>query len=173
MLTPMPTANHEADLDVVLPQPEIVMVNGKPLTITHMPFIKWRKAFRYISEIAAMLGYDLNAKETDVGTLTEEAAKLDTPSVKQRIMTALMRDDSDVIYEFLAFAINKPVEYFNDVGDEAVDIALKVVKVNLNFFCQRLLPRLLDNTGELTKLAQDASMQVNAIRTNMPNFSAR
>jgi hypothetical protein len=144
MSTTLPQNNLQTvnDLSVILPEPTIVKVplpGGKieELHIMPLPFLKWRKAFRLIAILAPELGFDL--------TKLQEAAAETNPDKplfdKTKILTVLQSDKADYLYEFVALAIDKPVEYFNNIYETAIDITAAVVVVNINFFGQRLLPK--------------------------------
>lgn len=160
------TPANADDLAVVLPEPIIIKVPHRAqdgtntveeLRIMPLPFRKWRKGFGYISVIAPLFGFDL-ATLLDEKTLkdVQESAGGSIEVNKQTIMQALAGDAADVVYEFLAFAIGKmrpdgtpAVEYFDDVYEQAIDIALAVIRVNINFFGQRLLPSVAKGAAAL------------------------
>lgn len=134
------------DFNVILPEPIIVKVplpGGKfeQLHVMPIPFLKWREAFKLISVIAPALGFDINAIQN--AESVEDAAETVNALVdKAKILDALQGEAGEQIIDFMALAINKKREYFADVYDAAIDIAVAAITVNVNFFCQRLLPKL-------------------------------
>jgi hypothetical protein len=144
---------------VILPEPEIVQIpraNGvvEKLEIMPMPFRKWRIGFRYIVRLAPLFGFNL--EETSLDAL----ADLNAPLNAEIIFAAMQSDGADLIYEFLAFALGKfkadgvtpDVSFFDDIYEQAIDIAVGVIKANIVFFVQRLLPKLMVGTVEVLTL---------------------
>lgn len=167
----------QSDIAVVLPEPEIIKMplpdgTTYDLKIMPLPFRRWRVAFRYIAQVAPLFGFNL--AETNLDQLADSLDKKDGAPVldKGTIFEAMQGDKADVIYEFLAFAIGKfqsdgvtpDVSFFDDVYEQAIDIAVAVIKVNINFFIQRLLPRLTNGTKEIM-------LNVGGIKASTANLS--
>lgn len=170
----------ESSLDVIFPEARRVTIARKGTTepetieIYPLPLNKWKKGFWYIAQIAPMLGFDLfdgavSADEVKVASGTELFEKAEAvadgraaqgddteePTVDtQKIYDALMGDGSDVVLEFLAYAIDKDVAFFDGMYEEIVDIAVAVIELNLNFFIQKLLPKVLSGTRTVMDTAQ-------------------
>lgn len=152
-----PNTTAATDLAVILPEPITVQIpraSGEPeqLKIMPLPFRKWRQGFRYIAQIAPLFGFNL--EETNLEQLEQSSGEMKID--KQTIFTAMQGEKAEIIYEFLAFAINKlksdgtpDAAYFDDIYEQAIDIAVAVIKVNYNFFIQRLLPKLTNETKSL------------------------
>jgi hypothetical protein len=156
--------------DVKIPLPpgserdRLISENKEPVEILHimpLPFLKWRDGFLYIVRIAPLLGFDLNMSPEDwesrAQNLVENGGNPDIIEVdKSLVLSALTGDSGKMIYEFLAFAIDKPVTYFNQVYAEAIDIAMAVIEVNVNFFVQWLLPKIVSGSKELGQIINQA-----------------
>lgn len=169
--------NNVSDLDALFPMRKQVKVRQprevaekligteyKPyevLTIEAMPFLKWREGFIYIVRLAPLLGFDLNMSpeqwEEKAAKITEAGGDSSFIDIdKGQIMAALIGDSGKMIYEFLAFAIDKPVTYFSHVYEEAIDIIMAVIEVNVNFFVQWLLPKIVTGSKELGQVMSQA-----------------
>jgi hypothetical protein len=166
-------------LEVIFPDARTVTI-ARPgasepeiIDIYPLPLNKWKQGFKYIAQIAPMLGFDLfgdaiSADEIKAASGIElldraeaiadaqvDAGESTDPVVDtQKIYDALMGDGSDLILEFLAFAIDKDVAFFNGMYEEIVDIAVAVIELNLNFFTQKLLPKVLSSTQKVVATAQ-------------------
>jgi hypothetical protein len=163
------TANVQtaSDLAVILPEPEKVVLPRKggtteTLEIMPLPFRKWRQGFKYIAQIAPLFGFNL--QDVDLDKL--EAAPAQGIN-KETIFEAMQGEKADIIYEFLAFAINKTKpdgtpddKFFDDVYEQAIDVAVAVIKVNYNFFLQRLLPKITTGTKETLAELSSRRLQV-------------
>jgi hypothetical protein len=135
-------------LEVIQREPEIIKFvrsggQEEELAILPLPFLKWRRAFKYIVDLAPLFGFDLASESLD-----NLSAKSDLGINKKAVFQAMQSDEADKIVEFLAFAINKEVAFFEDMYEEAIDIAVAVIKVNIAFFVQRLLPKLAEPIKE-------------------------
>jgi hypothetical protein len=172
----------KSNLDVVFPEARTITIARQGATtpetidIYPLPLQKWKKGFWYIAQVAPLLGFDLfggamSADEVKVASGAElfdkaeaiaegkaDAAALPVgaePAIDtQVIYDALTGDGSDLILEFLAFAIDKDVSFFNGMYEEIVDIAVAVIELNLNFFVQKLLPKVLSSTKSVVATAQ-------------------
>ena len=169
--------NNVSDLDALFPLEKIVKVRlpkaeaikaveakqtpFESLVVTAMPFLKWRDGFIYVVRLAPLLGFDLNMSPEDWEKKAEQIASAGgDPNIieidKSQVMAALVGDSGKMIYEFLAFAIDKPVTYFDHVYEEAVDIIMAVIEVNVNFFVQWLLPKIVTGSKELGQVINQA-----------------
>jgi len=169
-------ADSKTALDVIFPDSRSVTIaragatEPETLLIYPLPLQKWKLGFKYIAQVAPMLGFDLFAgtmTSEEIGTAsgTELMAKADAiaegktdvaaqPVDTQKIYDALMGDGFDVIIEFIAFATDKEVAFFDGMYDEIIDIMVAVIELNLNFFVQKLLPKVLAGTRNVVATAQ-------------------
>lgn len=169
--------NNISDLDALFPMRKQVKVRQprevaekligtkyepyEILTIEAMPFLKWRDGFIFVVRLAPLLGFDLNMTpeqwEEKATKITQAGGNPDFIDIdKSQIMAALIGDSGKIIYEFLAFAIDKPMTYFDHVYEEAIDIIMAVVEVNLNFFVRWLLPKIVTGSKELGQVISQA-----------------
>jgi hypothetical protein len=169
------TVTEKSSLDVIFPESRKVTVarlgaaEPEIVEIYPLPLQKWKQGFKYIAQIAPMLGFNLfegqlnpdQVKDMSANELLDRAEQLtdgddtpaDSPIDVQKIYDAIMGDGSDLIIEFLAFAIDKDVSFFDGMYDEIIDITVAVIELNLNFFIQRLLPKVLTGTKDVLATA--------------------
>jgi hypothetical protein len=177
---------EKSDLEAIFPDGKVVKIpradkSVEELLIMPLPFKKWKKGFEYIAVVAPMFGFNLfNSQEEKIDAakildMVDGAESIDTAALlaipqveddatgmQQKIIAALQGEGSDKIIEFLAFAINKPVEWFDadDLYDAVIDITVAVIEVNINFFAQRLLQKVLTGTQQVVATAQNVRSMV-------------
>ncbi len=194
-------ANNTNDLAVIFPEGKevtIITPGGKPekLHIMPLPFKKWKRGFKYIAEIAPLLGFDLfggqmtleQIQSTDAEALYNRAQELVTDNILdvpdasapaapaasvpdidfKALYNGLNGEGGEKITEFMAFAIGKfqadgttpDGSYFDDCYDEVVDVLAAVIEVNLNFFIQKLLPKIMTNIQGMASVATNVKQAV-------------
>lgn len=168
--------DQKTQLDVIFPEARSVTIaragatEPETIQIYPLPLQKWKQGFKYIAQIAPLLGFDLfggtmtaeQIGESSGADLMEKAQALsegktdvtDQPIDTQKIYDALLGEGSDVILEFIAFAIDKDVAFLDGLYDEIIDIMVAVIELNLNFFVQKLLPKVLAGTRNVVATAQ-------------------
>ncbi len=156
-------AETKTSLDVIFPDSRTITIarpgatEPETLAVYALPVQKWKQGFKYIAQIAPMLGFDLFAVAS--GEVSEEEAA-EQPIDTQKIYDALMGEGGDLIIEFLAFATDKQVSFFDNMYDEIIDIMVAVIELNLNFFVQKLLPKVLEGTQMVVATARTVKAQV-------------
>jgi hypothetical protein len=131
-----------------------------------MPLQQWKKGMAYIAQIAPMLGFDLTAIAEGVQQGDADAAPADDIDTG-KLMAALQGEGSDLILEFMAFALEKfkedgtpDVTFFNGIYAEVLDILAAIIEMNMVFFVQQLLPKLSANINRVVATT-------NAIKTGL------
>ena len=170
------TAQNKNDLNVIFPDKRTVTFVRKGSTVQEsvdiypMPLQMWKQGFKYIAQIAPLLGFDLSEVAE---TAQKQVEGDDTPLPDDEIDTgkllqALQGDGSDLILEFVAYAIEElnedgtpNVKFFHGMYDEIVDILAAVIEVNLNFFVQKLLPKVVTRTREVVTVTQNVRTGLN------------
>jgi len=161
-------------LAAIFPEGKIVTIprpNGQneELRVLPMPVKKWKQGFDYIAKIAPLLGFNLaqSVENTDLqATSIEEEIVKSMPTeadLKGTVFNLLHGEHSEVIFDFLAFAIDKDVDWLGELYDEIIDIALAVIEVNLVFFIQRVLPKFLAATLQVKDIATTVRQHVQGV----------
>lgn len=113
------------ELKVLFPEEFTIKVAEKGGEEVIIKPFKFRKIFKVIDIIAGIA-----EQMASGGTEAEAVMKFLTQS-------------EDRIFQILSLALNKPVEWFDDLeGDTGADIMVKVFQVNKSFFESKLLPLL-------------------------------
>lgn len=176
---------QKSDLETIFPEGKVVIIplpggQTEELRVMPLPLGKWKKGISYIVQIAPMLGFNQLSQLADQQAAADNSELLDTSQpltdeklqeiaeknlpemgdLKDRILEALLGEGSELILDFVAYAIDKDRAYLDARYDEIIDIVLAVVEVNLNFFVRHLLPKILAGTRQLTQVAQSVRQAV-------------
>jgi|GEM_PF-529375 hypothetical protein len=72
----------------------------------------------------------------------------------------VLAERSDELLNTAAALLDKPVEWIAALpADEAVDLAVKVVSANIDFFTRVLLPKINEAAGSISKAVQPAGQK--------------
>jgi hypothetical protein len=176
---------QKSDLETIFPEGKVVIIplpggQTEELRVMPLPLGKWKKGIAYIVQIAPLLGFNQLSQLAAQQAEGESSDLLDTSQplseeklqqiaeqnmpelgdLKDRILEALLGEASELILDFVAYAIDKDRAYLDARYDEIIDIVLAVVEVNLNFFVRHLLPKILAGTRQLTQVAQQVRLAV-------------
>jgi hypothetical protein len=112
-----------SDLEKVLPPaPVEVVVKGETFKVTYFGARQWAKALPASGLVLAIV----------------EAVQSEAIDPVEAVVRG-----GEVIFELLALAINKPVDWFDDADPvEVCDLLLAVAEQNLDFFEQRVKPAM-------------------------------
>ena len=135
-----------SDLETLLPTAETVAISEgseSSETITLTPF-RW-KQFKEVTELVK--GLSLPMKATEV--LEPESGEMVT--VQEIDYLALVSNHGDVITKIIAIGAGKPEIWVNNLElTDIVPLAAGIIKVNKDFFFQRLAPKLRELVGKLS-----------------------
>lgn len=124
----------QKELEVLFPQGKQITVKGETLNVTPFKLGELPKLFKIVEPIFGSI-----QELTNLG------------SNKALLFTSLMSKDGESFILLASMGIRKPVEWVNDLDlDEAADVLLTVIEVNLSFFVQKVLPNLNERVEKLT-----------------------
>ncbi len=151
----------EEELKVLFPGTELKL-GSETITVSPLKFRKWLKAAKLAKPMieafnnARIISFDKGKDDKGNDTLTYRMSE----SFGARLI-ALVADAEEPLIEFLAFAINKPIEWFDEIeGDEGLLLMETVFAENANFFAKRMMPIIQKLMGAASpSLPQETSPQ--------------
>lgn len=123
------TEEVSSDVEVVLPTPSTVEVDGEEVQIAEMRVKQLTQVIKLINPFVSSI-----VKEGKGGLN----------------VALLIMQYPDEIVDMVAVMVGKPREWVENLTSEKlVDIVTALIEVNLSFFIQKLLPSILRGMGQL------------------------
>ena len=133
------------DMDVLFPQEREVKVGGETIHVSPLFFGQYPKAMKlFLPVFDAAKGLDMFfVRKTEDKSIQFGIA----PDWPLRL-PSLIAEGGEPVMEFVAFCAGKPRQWLDTVrGDEGIDLLRAVFGVNIDFFSQRILPKVQQVTG--------------------------
>ncbi len=145
-----------ADLDTLIPDRDL-KIKGETVTVAPFFFGQWPKAIRLLRPLTE------SVRKTGIAGFTEQGFVLASDWPLR--LPQLIDEAGEALLEFVAFAVNKPRDWFDTMGgDDGIALAKAVFEVNGDFFVKRIAPTLgvavLPATG--APLSPDSSQPATA-----------
>jgi hypothetical protein len=121
----------EDTLSILDPVKTLIEVQGEPFKIQQFKFVEALKIMKIVKDHPNAIPFELFQLNTQT----------DTDQMIDLIIKSLS-EFGDGIFEILKTYLKKDDEWMEKLEiDEVVDITLAIVKVNMDFFTQKLLPK--------------------------------
>lgn len=124
-------ANTESE--ILFPQGKVVVVDGTEITVSRMKLHQIIKGTGLLSGV-----FDI------VFQLFQ------TENINPKLIMELFNTDGDNMLEFISIAIGQDRKFVNELElDNAIDILVAILEVNMDFFVSKVMPMMNSRTGNL------------------------
>lgn len=138
------------DIEKLFPGGKEITAGGETLTLKPFTFGMLPRAIKLLRPVTEAVGAAGIAKFEGGNFYLAPDWPLKLPQ--------LMDEAGEALVLFIAFAANKPRDWFDTLGaDEGIDIAKAVFEVNGDFFVKRVAPKLGMSTPAVTPPAGEQS----------------
>jgi hypothetical protein len=140
------------DMEILFPERD-VKIGGVTITVTPLTFGRLPKASRLIAPVLKALN--------ESGVLSLQGMIIEIAGG----IVELIGAGGDDLIAFLAFVIDRPVEWFETLAvDDGIELVKAVYEVNADFFAQRLRP-MIPSQADGGKLSESSSEPVTEEQT--------
>lgn len=136
---------NKKDLEILVPDNEVVMSNGEVVVIRPFAFVQLPKVISLLNNIGSGVMELFSVRDNEENH--EEEASIASQEIKNTILTKLnsiLSNHFDEVAEIMAIYCNKPKEFFLDENgptfEEACEIILTIIERHYSFFTKRLQP---------------------------------
>jgi hypothetical protein len=146
--TPATTATPvtETDMDAMIPLEESVTINGEKIVVERIKVKQLNLILQSVAPIISVLRSSIrNIKSKE--------------EIRDALTTIILSNPTELL-AVIGICINRPVEWIESLEiDELLELAIKVIEVNLDFFTLRVLPAVLRALGRV-KEAEQRSLDI-------------
>lgn len=129
----------QSDLNTILPFDPTITVNDEVITVKQIKM----KQFNQILQLAAPV----------ISVIRDNSKMLKNESDLRSLISQLYLANPQELCKLVGVCVNKPLEWVEDLDlGQMMNLTMKIVEVNLDFFIENLLPSLL---GVLSRLKQN------------------